>query len=66
MHLDLYRIKSPAEIAALDLEAHLKSPTSLVVVEWPERLAGIAWGHHLSITLAAVSRTRRRVTVQTR
>jgi tRNA threonylcarbamoyladenosine biosynthesis protein TsaE len=39
-HLDLYRIADPGELEWLGLDA-LSDPSALVLVEWPERGAGV-------------------------
>ena len=36
VHMDLYRIRSPAELSELGWD-ELTGPTELVLVEWPER-----------------------------
>jgi tRNA threonylcarbamoyladenosine biosynthesis protein TsaE len=42
-HLDLYRIDgSLSEIRELGLEEMMEDPSGVVVIEWPERLGGIA------------------------
>ena len=40
VHIDAYRLEHPGEFAALRPREFLHDPTTLVVVEWPERLAG--------------------------
>lgn len=63
VHLDAYRLKGLHEIAALELEDHISNAEHLVVVEWPERLAGVVWGPHLAVMLSSGGRsTRRRIT----
>jgi tRNA threonylcarbamoyladenosine biosynthesis protein TsaE len=37
VHLDLYRLEKPEELAALKLESVFADPKCLVCVEWPER-----------------------------
>lgn len=39
-HLDLYRLNSPAEVAAAGLEEYLTAPDGVSVVEWIERWCG--------------------------
>ena len=38
-HLDLYRIERPAELTELGIE-DMEEEAAVVIVEWPERLAG--------------------------
>lgn len=40
VHIDAYRLESPEEFDALRPQEFLRDPEALVVVEWPERLAG--------------------------
>ncbi len=40
VHIDAYRLESPEEFDALRPQEFLQDPKALVVVEWPERLAG--------------------------
>lgn len=40
VHIDAYRLERAEEFAALRPEEFLNDPKALVVVEWPERLAG--------------------------
>ena len=40
VHIDAYRLESPEEFDALRPQEFLDDPQTLVVVEWPEKLAG--------------------------
>jgi tRNA threonylcarbamoyl adenosine modification protein YjeE len=51
-HFDLYRLKSSEEIYELGWEEALSE--GIVIVEWPERLEGLAIPAHLDISFAAV------------
>lgn len=50
MHVDLYRIDDPGEMAELGLDEALSD--TLLLVEWPERAPGY-WPHALALTLTA-------------
>jgi tRNA threonylcarbamoyladenosine biosynthesis protein TsaE len=39
IHIDLYRLESPAQIAALGLDDYLARDNAWVVIEWAERMA---------------------------
>ncbi len=39
VHIDAYRLENPKEFAALKPEQFLSDPKTLVVVEWPEKVA---------------------------
>lgn len=60
VHIDAYRLKNAAEVAALELPELLADPRNLVVVEWPERLPTVAWGPRLHVTLSSGSDNRSR------
>lgn len=49
-HADLYRLSHPDEAAELGLEAAFDS--ALVLVEWPDRLAGLCPAAHLALDFA--------------
>jgi len=40
VHIDAYRLENPEEFAALRPEQFLQDQKTLVVVEWPEKVAG--------------------------
>mgnify|MGYP003396114388 CR=1 FL=1 len=40
IHIDAYRLENPEEFSALKPEQFLQDPKNLVVVEWPEKVAG--------------------------
>ena len=49
-HIDLYRLKGPADLAALGWD-EIMSSESLVLVEWPERAGAALPADHLPISL---------------
>lgn len=50
LHVDLYRIEDPSELAELGLDEALAD--GVLLIEWPERLPSL-WPHALALTLAA-------------
>ena len=40
VHVDAYRLERADELRALDWDELLRDPTTLIVVEWPEHVAG--------------------------
>jgi tRNA threonylcarbamoyladenosine biosynthesis protein TsaE len=40
VHIDAYRLEGGAELAPLGFSALMKDPTTLVLLEWPEKVAG--------------------------
>lgn len=62
LHVDLYRIDDPAEIAELGLEEALGD--SVLLVEWPERAGPEAWPGSLAITIEPGNENGRRLTAR--
>ena len=72
-HLDLYRLETPAQIAAAGLDEYLHAPAGIAVVEWIERWfptaasagfvapAGMRFRH---VRLETLSETTRRITYE--
>ena len=56
VHVDLYRISSPAEVAELGLEEFLAK--SLMIIEWPEKLPENISPDHLKISFTGSGDTR--------
>jgi tRNA threonylcarbamoyladenosine biosynthesis protein TsaE len=52
LHLDLYRLADPSEVAALGLRDH-DEPGSIWLIEWPERGAAALAAPDLRVTLVA-------------
>lgn len=52
VHIDAYRIESNEELQPLGWEEIIQQPKTLVIVEWPERVAGMLPSHtqYFSIT----------------
>ncbi len=63
LHLDLYRVKSPAELHQLGWEEVLRS-RGLVLIEWPEHAGGMLPESHVTLRLEHVAGApdRRRLT----
>jgi tRNA threonylcarbamoyladenosine biosynthesis protein TsaE len=51
VHMDLYRLKGPAELAELGW-SELGQPNEIVLVEWPERAGDLLPGDHWLIRLS--------------
>lgn len=58
-HVDLYRLRGPAEAAALALD---EADDALLLIEWPERLEGLFDGHALRLRLDGAGGPDRRLT----
>ena len=53
IHIDAYRLENPKELSALKPEQFLSDPKTLVVVEWPEKVAGALPPADLTINFSA-------------
>ncbi len=62
-HLDCYRLTSGAEALALGLD-DLLAGDGLVVVEWPEHIAGVLPAERLKLHLGWVDHSRRSLLVE--
>lgn len=51
VHMDAYRIDSLDELTSLRFADILQTPNTLVVIEWPERIAGALPLHTLYISI---------------
>ncbi len=64
-HVDAYRFKSAAELAATGWDELLETPVTIVLVEWPERIAEAIPPAHLAIQIdAADGGSSRLVTIR--
>lgn len=52
VHVDLYRLESPRDVATLGLDDVLADPGAILLVEWPDRAAGTLGSPTLELTLA--------------
>lgn len=64
VHLDLYRLKSAREIAALGLEEYLGAPDTIALIEWPGAVDGVEWKPTHTVRLAATSPIERTITIE--
>ena len=62
IHLDGYRMEGPAAAAWLDLDL-IFSPTTVTVIEWADRFAGLLPESYVEIHMSHVSANRRRLRV---
>lgn len=62
-HLDLYRVETPEDAAELGLEEAF-DPSTITVVEWPERLPGLLPPDAVHVTIAADGPGPRHISVR--
>lgn len=60
-HLDLYRLEGVADLDSFGYEEYFDDPAGIVVVEWPEQLAGDLPDAYLVIDLAHLADAKRRL-----
>lgn len=60
-HLDLYRLETAGELAAMGVDDLLGAPGAVFAAEWPELLEGLADGGHLAVRLGHLDEARRTV-----
>ena len=63
VHLDLYRLKSAREIAALGLEEYLGQPDTVALIEWPEAVDGVQWNANVTVRLSATGESERTIEI---
>jgi tRNA threonylcarbamoyladenosine biosynthesis protein TsaE len=61
-HVDAYRVRDGAELAAIGLD-ELLGQDGLLVIEWPSRAASILPIRRWNVTLAHAGPTARRITI---
>lgn len=64
LHMDLYRLESPAEVVALGID-ELLGGEDIVLIEWPERAAGLLPDSGLALRLSFAG-AGRRLTIEAR
>lgn len=62
LHVDLYRIDDPADVAELGLDE--ERADHLLLVEWPERMGAAMWRDMLLLTIEPAGEDARRLTAQ--
>ncbi|MHB1163369.1 MAG: tRNA (adenosine(37)-N6)-threonylcarbamoyltransferase complex ATPase subunit type 1 TsaE [Minisyncoccota bacterium] len=53
VHIDAYRLESGADLSALDFEELMQDCSNLVMLEWPEKIAGALPEPTVKISLVA-------------
>lgn len=61
VHVDAYRIEHPDELRVLDFDATVAKAENLILVEWPERVAGSLPHDALEVSLAHTTDGRRTI-----
>lgn len=58
VHIDAYRLESSAELAVLGYVELLNTPRTLIVIEWPERVADLIPKDACELTFTLTGETR--------
>lgn len=61
-HIDAYRLKDASELAALGFDELMSDPETVVILEWPEKVADMRATPAVRISLEALSGGTRRMT----
>ncbi len=62
IHVDLYRLEHPGEVAELGLEEYFEGP-GIVAVEWAERALPLLPGNTVTVRFERLGPRRRRISV---
>jgi tRNA threonylcarbamoyladenosine biosynthesis protein TsaE len=62
VHIDAYRLSAMAELNAIGFGTMMSSPGNLVLLEWPERVVGVAELATLQIVIEALPNGSRQIT----
>lgn len=63
IHIDAYRLEKEDELVSLGWNKIISDPKNLILVEWPEKVAGII-PKHISINLSHISPNERQIDIQ--
>lgn len=58
VHIDAYRLTGEHELATLGWDALLKDSKTIILIEWPEKVAGLVPADAIRITLEGSGETR--------
>mgnify|MGYP001600504900 CR=1 FL=1 len=64
IHIDAYRLEKPTELLHLGWEELIKEPENLVLVEWPENVAGIIPKSAKRISFKFIDETTREISYE--
>lgn len=62
-HLDLYRLNSPEDLKAFDLEELWSDPSSLLLIEWPEKFLDVLPKKRIDIHLKETGTSQREIKI---
>jgi len=62
VHIDAYRIEDVKELTVLHFEELLKESRTLIMIEWPERMAPLLFSERYTMTLGHLEESVRQIT----
>lgn len=62
VHIDAYRLEAGADLESIGWSEIIKNPNNLVVVEWPEKIAGAIPSRAIFITFETLREDQRKIT----
>ncbi len=65
-HLDCYRVRDHRDLSTLDLKSLFKSPNSIVLIEWPERISKILPRKLTKIHIDHIDKNKRKIQIYTK
>lgn len=60
LHIDAYRLEDAEELVRLGFETWYKTPNTLIIIEWPERVSSIL-PPHTTVAFSVVSENTRSI-----
>ena len=63
-HIDLYRLQGTHDALAFGIEEFLNDPGAVTVIEWAERIADILPPDHVAVSIRALDRDTREITIE--
>lgn len=65
VHIDAYRLENEAEFMGLGAEDYVGSPDTVSVIEWAEKIPGLAeYPHVISVTIESGPGTGRKISIE--
>lgn len=62
-HMDLYRMSGPDDLDSIGVDDYLDDPNGIVVIEWPDRAAGLLPADYILVQMEMVADTKRAIRI---
>jgi len=63
-HIDLYRVKSEADLEGLGLREIFSDPSAIILIEWAERLGTVLPKHRVDMHFETLGNDERKITIK--